>query len=170
MSTVYSVRSSAVRAAKKACGPDQEWVITPVGEGFTFTVLDVEEKQPAPDYSSAAVAARVAEAKAEEKAFNHSNAEGRKAAAVALGKKLAVTEPADRVALADDFAKVTEAEHAAHRAESPMKPFQLAKKIVSECVSRGITSRKEIMAACLAQGIKANTADGAHYELCVRKS
>lgn len=154
MSTVYSVRSSAVRAAKKACGPDQEWVITPVGEGFTFTVLDVEEKQPAPDYSSAAVAARVAEAKAEEKVFNHNNAEGRKAAAAAL--------------LAETGA--TEAEHAAHRAESPMKPFQLAKKIVADMTKAGPATRKEIIAAGLAAGIKYNTIDGAYYELCVRKS
>lgn len=149
MSTVYAQRSSAVRAAKKAAGPDQEWVITAVAEGFTFSVLEVEEKQAQPDYNSAAVAARLAESKLAEEAIE-------KAA------------QKDRQLLAETGA--TEAEHAAHRAESPMKPFQLAKKIVSECVSKGITSRKEIIAACLAQGIKANTADGAHYELCVRKS
>ena len=143
MSTVYSVRSSAVRAAKKACGPDQEWTIAAVGEGFTFAVLDIEEKQFAHVTTAAKVEAGIIKVNV---------AKARKEAAL----------------LAETGA--TEAEHAAHRAESPMKPFQLAKKIVSECVSRGITSRKEIMAACLAQGIKANTADGAHYELCVRKS
>ena len=137
MSTVYTQRSSAVRAAKKAAGPDREWVIQPVADGFTFSVLAVEEKQPA-------LTAFVPGAHVDRYAL-------------AAAKVLAETG-------------ATEAEHAAHRAESPVKPFQLAKKIVSECVSRGITSRKEIMAACIAQGIKANTADGAHFELCVRKS
>jgi len=46
MSNVYSQRSSAVRAAKAACGPDQEWVIVPNEEGFTFTLLNENEKQP----------------------------------------------------------------------------------------------------------------------------
>lgn len=137
MSTVYAQRSSAVRAAKKAAGSDQEWVIQPVADGFTFSVLAVEEKQPTlPAFVPGAHVDRYA---------------------LAAANVLAETG-------------ATEAEHAAHRAESPVKPFQLAKKIVSECVSRGITSRKEIMAACIAQGIKANTADGAHFELCVRKS
>ena len=136
MSTVYTQRSSAVRAAKKAAGPDREWVIQPVADGFTFSVLAVEEKQPA-------LTAFVPGAHVDRYALAAANV------------------------LAETGA--TEAEHIAHRAE-PVKPFQLAKKIVSECVSRGITSRKEIMAACIAQGIKANTADGAHFELCVRKS
>jgi hypothetical protein len=58
-------------------------------------------------------------------------------------------------------------EKIAHRA---LKPFQLAKQIVGEMVAKGNTSRKEIIAACVAAGIKYNTADGAHYEMCVRKS
>ena len=144
MSTVYSVRSSAVRAAKKACGPDQEWVIQPVADGFTFSVLAVEEKQPA----SPVLPAFVPGAHVDRYAL-------------AAAKVLAETG-------------ATEAEHVAHRAEpiksTALKPFQLAKQIVSGCVSKGVTSRKEIIAACIAQGIKLNTADGAHYELCVRKS
>lgn len=141
MSTVYTQRSSAVRAAKKAAGPDREWVIQPVADGFTFSVLAVEEKQPA-------LTAFVPGAHVDRYAL-------------AAAKVLAETG-------------ATEAEHIAHRAEpvksTALKPFQLAKQIVSDCVSKGVTSRKEIIAACIAQGIKLNTADGAHYELCVRKS
>lgn len=147
MSTIYSVRSSAVRAAKKACGPEQEWTIQQAGEGFTFSILDINEKQPAPTTTAAKVEAGV---------IKVNIAKERKAAQV----------------LAETGA--TEAEHVAHRAEpvksTAIKPFQLAKQIVSNCVSQGITSRKEIIQACVSQGVKLNTADGAHYELCVRKS
>ena len=44
MSTIYAQRSSAVRAAKKACGPDQEWAIRMSGNGFTFILLNIDEK------------------------------------------------------------------------------------------------------------------------------
>jgi hypothetical protein len=129
--------------------------------GFTYTLLDVEEKQP--------TQAEINE-RNEDQPDSTDLQIMQVEAAVALGKKLAVTEPADRVALADDFAKVTEAEHAAHRAESPVKPFQLAKKIVADMTKAGPATRKEIIAAGLAAGIKYNTIDGAYYELCVRKS
>lgn len=155
MSTVYAQRSSAVRAAKKAAGPDQEWVITAVAEGFTFSVLEVEEKQPAAPIVLAEV--------------DHFASNKRIAKLLASGeiKVNVAKECKAATVLAETGA--TEAEHVEHRQEI-IKPFQLAKKIVSECVSQGITSRKEIIAACLARGIKLNTADGAHYELCVRKS
>jgi hypothetical protein len=48
------------------------------------------------------------------------------------------------------------------------KPWQRAKVIVCDMVSQGITSRKEIIAACVAAGIKYNTADGAHYSIVVQ--
>ena len=161
MSTVYSVRSSAVRAAKKACGPDQEWVITPVGEGFTFTVLDVEEKQPATlkTWINAVLAA-----------------DAKQPAPVTTAEKVEAGIVKVNIAKARKEAAIlaetgaTEAEHAAHRAESPMKPFQLAKKIVADMTKAGPATRKEIIAAGLAAGIKYNTIDGAYYELCVRKS
>lgn len=141
MSTVYAQRSSAVRAAKKAAGPEQEWVITPVADGFTFSVLAVEEKQPVlPAFVPGAHVDRYA---------------------LAAAKVLAETG-------------ATEAEHVAHRAESPKstieKPFQMAKRIVGEMVAAGKGTRKECMAAGLAAGIKYNTIDGAYFELCVRKS
>lgn len=144
MSTIYAQRSSAVRAAKKACGPNQEWVIVASGEGFVFNLLDIEEKQPKVEEVLAALP----------QGFNHNTSEGRQAAKKAIEKS---------------FEEVTEAEHIAHRAESPIKPYQLAKSIVADCLSKGITLRKDIIASCIAQGIKYNTADGAHYELCVRK-
>ena len=49
------------------------------------------------------------------------------------------------------------------------KPWQAAKVIISDLLSAGVTSRKEILAACMEAGIKYNTADGAHYEMCVKK-
>ena len=48
------------------------------------------------------------------------------------------------------------------------KPWQRAKVIVCDMVSQGVTSRKEIIAACVAAGIKYNTADGAHYSIVVQ--
>jgi len=147
MSTVYAQRSSAVRAAKKACGLDQEWVIQPMGDGFTFTVLDIEEKQPALVTTAEKVEAGV---------IKVNIAKARKEAAI----------------LAETGA--TEAEHATHRAEPPKstieKPFQMAKRIVAEMVAAGKGTRKEVMAAGLAAGIKYNTIDGAYFEMCVRKS
>lgn len=140
MSTVYAQRSSAVRAAKKACGPDQEWAIRMSGTGFTFVLLNIDQVQP-------------------------------EVAANKLGNKLAVTEPADRMAVVDEFAKVTEEQHKAHRAQvdrDSTKPWQRAKCIISDCIEGGITSRKEIIAHCVSAGIKYNTADGAHYEMCVK--
>lgn len=53
MSNVYTQRSSAVRAAKNACGPNQEWVIKQVGDGFTFVLLDENEVQHEPDVQPA---------------------------------------------------------------------------------------------------------------------
>jgi len=50
-----------------------------------------------------------------------------------------------------------------------VKPWQAAKVIISDLLSAGVTSRKEILAACMEAGIKYNTADGAHYEMCVKK-
>lgn len=157
MSTIYAQRSSAVRAAKKACGPDQEWVIMSSGEGYIYTLMDVEAAQPkvtieSLDKADAALSAMATRLEN----FNHNTSEGRQEAAIALGKKLAVTEPANRMAVVDEFNKV--------------RPFQQAKLIIGELVSKGVTARKELIAACVAQGIKLNTADNAHYEMCVRKS
>lgn len=139
MSTVYAQRSSAVRAAKKAAGPDQEWVILPVADGFTFSVLAVEEKQPVlPAFVPGAHVDRYA---------------------LAAAKVLAETG-------------ATEAEHVAHRAEPvksiALKPFQLAKRIVADMTKTGTFSRKEIMAAGIAAGIKYNTIDGAYHEMIVK--
>lgn len=49
------------------------------------------------------------------------------------------------------------------------KPYQGAKVIVADCIGKGITARKDIIAAGLAAGIKYNTIDGAHYTMCVKK-
>ena len=70
----------------------------------------------------------------------------------------------------DDFDKVTEKQHAEHRCEGArkMRPWQLAKRIIGDAVSDGITDRKELIKLCLDAGIKYNTADGAHYEMCVK--
>lgn len=145
--TTYSVRSSAVRAAKKACGPEQEWTIQQAGEGFTFSILNINEKQPAPVTTAAKVEAGVIK--------------------VNIAKECKAAQ-----VLAETGA--TEAEHVAHRAEpvksTPLKPFQLAKQIVCNMTAAGKGTRKEIIAAGLAAGIKYNTIDGAYYELCVRKS
>lgn len=48
------------------------------------------------------------------------------------------------------------------------KPWQRAKVIICDMLEAGKTSRKEIIAACVAAGIKYNTADGCHYEMCVK--
>ena len=48
------------------------------------------------------------------------------------------------------------------------KPWQRAKIIISDLITAGTTSRKDLIAACVAAGIKYNTADGAHYEMCVK--
>ena len=48
------------------------------------------------------------------------------------------------------------------------KPWQRAKVIISDMITAGTTSRKDLIAACVAAGIKYNTADGAHYEMCVK--
>lgn len=53
---------------------------------------------------------------------------------------------------------------------SIVKPYQGAKAIVADCIARGITARKEIIAAGLAAGITYNTIDGAHYTMCVKKN
>lgn len=92
---------------------------------------EVVPADDAPDYSSAAVAARVAEAKVV------------KAAASAP----APAKPLDR---------------------DSTKPWQRAKVIISDCLEAGITQRKAILAKCVEAGIKLNTADGAHYEMCVK--
>lgn len=52
----------------------------------------------------------------------------------------------------------------------PVRPFQAAKAVVAECIAAGLTARKEIIKVGLSKGIKYNTIDAAHYELCVRKS
>ena len=49
------------------------------------------------------------------------------------------------------------------------KPYQNAKAVVADCIGKGITARKDIIAAGLAAGIKYNTIDGAHYTMCVKK-
>lgn len=141
--TVYAQRSSAVRAAKKVCGPNQEWVIAHTTNGYIYTILDVQEKQ------------RTAPVRARDEGFEDYPVD-------------LTTKPADP---ADDEKAAFIPSSATKRpdVDHVTKPFQRAKMIVSECVSKGITSRKEIIAACTAQGIKYNTADGAHYELCVRK-
>ncbi len=54
--------------------------------------------------------------------------------------------------------------------DAASKPYQGAKAIVADCIARGITARKDIIAAGLAAGIKYNTIDGAHYTMCVKKS
>ncbi len=164
MSTVYAQRSSAVRAAKKACGPDQEWAIRMSGNGFTFILLNINEKYNGASQvladevgSDEPTEAEIAESNqpgeevlATSPAFNHNTSEGRQAAV-------------------EHFATVTEEQHVAHRGEK-VRPFQQAKLIIGELVSKGVTARKELIAACVAQGIKINTADNAHYEMCVRKS
>ena len=86
-----------------------------------------------------------------------------KETARALGKKLAVTEPSDRLALVETVYPKAAVEH-----DTVTKPWQRAKVIVCDMVSQGITSRKEIIAACVAAGIKYNTADGAHYSIVVQ--
>lgn len=48
------------------------------------------------------------------------------------------------------------------------KPWQRAKVIISDLLAGGTTARKDLIAACVAAGIKYNTADGAHYEMCVK--
>lgn len=182
MSTIYAQRSSAVRAAKKACGPDQEWAIRMSGNGFTFILLNIDEKY---NGASQVLADEVGSDEPTEAEIAESNQDWAdeqpdstdlqimdleaKVAANKLGKKLAVTEPANRMAVVDEFNKVTEEQHATHRAEK-VRPFQQAKLIIGELVSKGVTARKELIAACVAQGIKLNTADNAHYEMCVRKS
>lgn len=92
---------------------------------------EVVPADDAPDYSSAAVAARVAEAKVVE----------------AAASAPAPAKPLDR---------------------DSTKPWQRAKVIISDCLEVGITQRKAILATCVAAGIKYNTADGAHYEMCVK--
>lgn len=88
--------------------------------------------------------------------FNHNTSEGRKAAAQALGKALSKADGHNaRVA-----AVVT---------SGLVKPYQGAKAVVADCIARGITARKDIIAAGLAAGIKYNTIDGAHYTMCVKK-
>lgn len=52
-------------------------------------------------------------------------------------------------------------------ASGKVKPFVIAKKIVLDMFEKG-KSRKEIIAACMEAGIKYNTADNAHYTLCVK--
>jgi len=70
----------------------------------------------------------------------------------------------------DNFAQVAEKQHAEHRCEgaSKVRPWQLAKGIIWDAVSNGITARKDLIKLCLDAGIKYNTADGAHYEMCVK--
>lgn len=92
---------------------------------------EVVPADDAPDYSSAAVAARVAEAKVVE----------------AAASAPAPAKPLDR---------------------DSTKPWQRAKVIISDLIAAGTTSRKDLIAACVAAGIKYNTADGAHYEMCVK--
>lgn len=50
-----------------------------------------------------------------------------------------------------------------------VKPYVRAKQIVCAMSAKG-ASRKEIIAACLAEGIKYNTADNAHYTIIVCKN
>ena len=113
-----------------------------------------------------------------------------KEAARNLGKKLAVTEPADRLAVvkatypqpagemrcinpeAAPSQRIWTGELATFFSnvdhDTVTKPWQRAKVIVCDMVAKGITSRKEIIAACVAAGIKYNTADGAHYSIVVQ--
>lgn len=88
--------------------------------------------------------------------FNHNTSEGRKAAAQALGKALSKADGRN-------------ARVAAVATSGLVKPYQGAKAIVADCIGKGITARKDIIAAGLAAGIKYNTIDGAHYTMCVKK-
>lgn len=109
--------------------------------------------------------------------------------AVELGKKLAVTEPADRLALVKATYPQPAGEMRCINPEAApsqriwtgelatfcsninrdsTKPWQRAKVIICDMLEAGKTSRKEIIAACVAAGIKYNTADGCHYEMCVK--
>lgn len=110
-------------------------------------------------------------------------------AARALGRKLAVTEPADRLALVKATYPQPAGEMRCINPEAApsqriwtgelatfcsninrdsTKPWQRAKVIICDMLEAGKTSRKEIIAACVAAGIKYNTADGCHYEMCVK--
>ena len=169
MSTVYAQRSSAVRAAKKVCGPDQEWVIQPVTNGFTYAVLDIKAAQPAPVEKFIP-------------SYNHTVCPKCGSTEIYNGrthKGLVVDE--DTIAgchacdwVQDDRAVTKKAPGQAVKAEvvksNIVKPWQRAKVIISKAIGQGITSRKELLALCIKEGINKNTADGAHYEMCVRKS
>lgn len=92
---------------------------------------EVVPADDAPDYSSAAVAARVAEAKVVE----------------AAASAPAPAKPLDR---------------------DSTKPWQRAKQLVCDMTAAGKGTRKEIIAAGIAAGIKYNTIDGAYYSMIVQ--
>ena len=112
--------------------------------------MGIKSQKEAAHIIAAALAPTVIEDDAKETARN-------------LGKKLPVTEPADRMAVVEKVYPKAAVEH-----DTVTKPWQRAKVIVCDMVSQGITSRKEIIAACVAAGIKYNTADGAHYSIVVQ--
>lgn len=140
--TVYAQRSSAVRAAKKVCGPNQEWVIAHTTNGYIYTILDVQEKQ------------RTAPVRARDEGFEDYPVD-------------LTTKPADP---ADDEKAAFIPSSATKRpdVDHVTKPFQRAKMIVAEMTKTGTFSRKEIIKAGIAAGIKYNTIDGAYHEMIVR--
>jgi hypothetical protein len=148
MSTLYSVRSSAVRAAKKVCGPDQEWTITQLGEGFTYIIMDIDAKQPEAPKEVTEVAAPEVTVESLDK------------------QDAMLADIKVRLDALQDLAKTNKASAVK---STTVKPWQAAKVIISNAISQGVTGRKEIIALCVAAGINKNTADGAHYEMCVKK-
>lgn len=90
-------------------------------------------------------------------------ADDAKETARALGKKPAVTEPADRLAVVEAVYPKASVEH-----NTVTKPWQRAKVIVCDMVAQGKGSRKEVIAAGIAAGIKYNTIEGAYYSIVVQ--
>jgi len=160
MATIYQQRSSAVRAAKKACSPDQEWVISQQDGGFIYTILDLEAEQGAAIMGQ--LVSNLKHQPVERKAASR--------AACKLGDEAIaanLADPASDVVIKLKIADKPVSQRPAVGRDLS-KPWQRAKAIICDCVQRGITSRKEIIAHCMAQDIKYNTADGAHYEMCVK--
>jgi len=153
MSHVYAQRSSAVRAAKKAARPDQEWTIVATVDGFIFQLMNIDEAQP-----------KAEEVLATLPQFNHNTSEGRQEATRVLAEVPGFGALVSKVAPTVD----TNGKYG-HTNNVPCiaKPYQLAKAIVADMPN---ASRKEIIAAGIAAGIKYNTIDGAYFELRVRKS
>jgi len=162
-SILYAQRSSAARAAKKACAPYQEFLISELKNGYIFTLVDFDDT-PAE--------VRKAKAEAEAGAF-----ECDLASSPAQTHLLSDEEPVKEVKAIPALyipgrtavvAKMLKTSGPLAAKPPKFRPWQLAKVMVVELKAGGLT-KKEIMAECLAAGIPLNTADGAYYEMCVKQ-